>query len=322
MNLNTTSMHQPGNHQFIGNSPEAKRVNRAIKKFAKVDSSVLLVGETGVGKEYIAEKIHLLSRRKNRSFVSINCSALGYTIGKRELFGEETEANGLIQRTIGLLEKANNGVLFLDYIDETSPEHQFELLQVIREMRFRRIGGKDNIPLDVRIISACNGDMEHNIENKKFRKDLIFLLKTLSITVPTLKSRKQDIPELFICFLKNYCHENQLDIPAVPAEIFESILEYDWKGNIRELKDCVENLVMMSPEGELSPEFLPFETHRHPLDFLEIGNLKGVITDVETYLIKKALGKFAGNQVKAARLLGVPEATLRFKMKKHAIPKD
>ncbi len=322
MNLSNTSMHQPGNDRFIGNSPEAKRINRAIKKFAKVDSSVLLVGETGVGKEYIAEKIHLLSRRKNRSFVSINCSALGYTIGKRELFGEETEANGLIQRTIGLLEKANNGVLFLDYIDETSPEHQFELLQVIREMRFRRVGGKDNIPLDVRIISACNSEMEHKIENKKFRKDLYFLLKTLSITVPTLKSRKQDIPELFIYFLKNYCYENQLDIPAVPAEIFESILEYDWKGNIRELKDCVENLVMMSPEGELSTEFLPFETKQHPLDFLEIGNLKGVISDVEVYLIKKALGKFAGNQVKAARLLGVPEATLRFKMKKYAIPRD
>jgi len=322
MNSNTTSMHQPGNHKFIGNSPEAKRINRAIKKFAKVDSNVLLVGETGVGKEYIAEKIHLLSRRKSRSFVSINCSALGYTIGKKELFGEETDANGTIQRTIGLLEKANNGVLFLDYIDETPPEHQFELLQVIREMRFRRVGGKENIPLDVRIISACNGEMEHKIENKKFRKDLYFLLKTLSITVPTLKSRKQDIPELFIYFLTNYCHENQLDIPAVPAEIFESILEYDWKGNIRELKDCVENLVMMSPEGELLTEFLPFKTKRHPLDFLEIGNLKGVISDVEVYLIKKALGKFAGNQVKAARLLDVPEATLRFKMKKYAIPRD
>ena len=322
MNLSNTSMHQPGNYRFIGNSPEAKRINRAIKKFAKVDSSVLLVGETGVGKEYIAEKIHLLSSRKNRPFVSINCSALGYTIGKRELFGEETEANGTIQRTIGLLEKANNGVLFLDYIDETPLEHQFELLQVIREKRFRRIGGKDNIPLDVRIISACNGEMEHNIESKKFRKDLYFLLKTLSINIPALKNRKQDIPELFIYFLKNYCHEKQLDIPAVPAEIFESILEYDWQGNIRELKDCVENLVMMSPEGELSTEFLPFETQRHPLDFLEIGNLKGVISDVETYLIKKALGKFAGNQVKAARCLGVPEATLRFKMKKYAIPKD
>jgi len=322
MNSNNTAMHQPGNHKFIGNSPEAKRINRAIKKFAKVDSSVLVVGEIGVGKEYIAEKIHLLSSRKHRPFVSVNCSALGYTINKRELFGEETETNGTIQRTIGLLEKANHGVLFLDYIDETPPEHQFDFLQVIRENKFRRIGGKENIPLDVRIISACNGDMEHNIESKKFRKDLYFLLKTLSISVPTLKDRKQDIPELFIYFLKNYCRENQFDIPAVPAEIFESILEYDWNGNIRELKDCVENLVMMSPEGELSTEFLPFETKRHPLDFLEVGNLKGAISDVETYLIQKALAKFAGNQVKAARLLGVPEATLRFKMKKYAIPRD
>ena len=108
----------------------------------------------------------------------------------------------------------------------------------------------------------------------------------------------------------------------MPAEIFESILEYDWKGNVRELKNCVENLVVMSPEGELSTEFLPFELKKNPLDFLEISNLKGVISEVETYLIRKALVKFAGNQVKAAKLLGIPEATLRFKMKKYAIPKD
>ncbi|MFQ5676555.1 MAG: sigma 54-interacting transcriptional regulator [bacterium] len=310
------------NHKFLGNSPEAKHINRAIKKFSKVDSSVLLVGETGVGKEYVAQKIHLLSSRKSRPFVTINCSALGYTIDKHEFFGEETEANGTIQRTIGLLEKANGGVLFLDYINEVPAEFQFDLLQVIREKRFRRIGGKENIALDVRIVSACNHDIENDIETGKFRKDLYYLLKTLSINVPTLRDRKQDIPELFIYFLKKYCFENNIEIPAVPAEIFESILEYDWKGNIRELRDCVENLVMMSPEGELSTEFLPFEIKRHPLDFLEVKNLKGVISEVETHLIKKALGKFAGNQVKAARLLGIPEATLRFKMKKYAIPRD
>lgn len=323
MNSNEVPIGQLGeNHKFIGTSPEAKRINRAIKKFSKVDSSVLLLGETGVGKEYIAQRIHALSSRKNRPFVTINCSVLGYTIDKRELFGEETEAHGSIQRTIGLLEKANGGVLFLDYVNETSPDFQFELLQVIREKKFRRVGGKENIALEVRIISACDREMEADIEAGKFRKDLYYSLKTLAISVPPLKRRKQDIPELFIYFLKKYCHENGKEIPAVPAEIFESILEYDWKGNVRELKDCVENLIMMSSNGELSTEFLPFEIKRHPLDFLEVKNLKRVISEVETHLIKKALGKFAGNQVKAARLLGIPEATLRFKMKKYAIPRD
>ncbi|MFQ5823113.1 MAG: sigma 54-interacting transcriptional regulator [bacterium] len=308
--------------KIVGNSPESKRLNRAVKKFSKVDSNILIVGDTGTGKEFIARLIHKNSTRKNRPFLVLNCSALGYTIDKRDLFGEETEEAGTIKRTIGILEKANRGVLLLDNLYDSSSDFQFELIQVIREKKFRRIGGKENILLDIRMISTSNRDMTQDIESENFRKDLYYLLKTLTITIPPLKERKQDIPELFIYFLKKYCHENELEIPAVPAELFESILEYDWKGNIRELQNCVENLVMMSPSGELSTEFLPFEIKRHPLDFLEVKNLKGVISEVETYLIKKALGKFAGNQVKAARLLGIPEATLRFKMKKYAIPKD
>jgi len=322
MDSNDVFSTKPHLQQFIGNSPEAKRTNRAIKKYSKVNSNVLIHGETGTGKEYVARQIHALSSRKSRPFVVLNCSALGHTIDKTDLFGEESEAAGTIQRTIGLLEKANRGVLFLDNVHETSPDFQFELLQVIKEGKFRRVGGKESIPLDVRIIASAEDDMENDINQGLFRKDLYFMLKNLTIGVTPLRQRKQDIPEIFIHFLKSYCQENGLAIPAVPAEIFESILEYDWKGNVRELKNCVENLVMMSPDGELSTDFLPFQIKRHPLDFLEIKNLKGVITEVETYLIRKALVKFAGNQVKAARLLGIPEATLRFKMKKYAIPKD
>lgn len=308
--------------RFIGSSPDSKKINRAIKKFSKATSNILIAGDTGTGKEFIARQIHALSPSKNRPFVVLNCSALGLTIDKKELFGEETERDGAIQRTIGILERANRGILYLKNLEEMPVTFQFELLQVFREQKFRRIGGKESIPLEIRIISSNVRDLSKDIESGKFRKDLYYLLNTLSIKVPPLKERRQDIPELFIYFLKKYCTENGLEIPAVPAEIFESILEYEWKGNIRELKNCVENLVMMSPEGELSTEFLPFEIKRHPLDFLEVKNLKGVISEVETYLIKKALLKFAGNQVKAAKLLGIPEATLRFKMKKYAIPKD
>ncbi len=312
----------PQEKKFIGNSPEAKRINRAIKKLAKLDSNVLLIGDTGTGKEFIARQIHMLHARRNRPFMVLNCSALGITTDKRDLFGEEKEQAGTIQRTIGLLEKANHGTLYLDNVGDMAPDYQFELLQVFREKKFRRIGGSESIPMDIRLIAANTADLEEAVEQGKFRKDFYYLLKGLAMHVPALKERKQDIPELFIYFLKKYCHEHKVEIPAVPAEIFESILEYDWKGNIRELKNCVENLVMMSPNGELSTEFLPFEIKRHPLDFLEVKNLKGVISEVETYLIRKALVKFAGNQVKAARLLGIPEATLRFKMKKYAIPKD
>lgn len=308
--------------KLIGNSPEAKKVNRAIRKYAKVDTNVMIVGDTGTGKEFTARQIHAHSTRKNRPFVSVNCSALGYTIDSKDVYGGELQDAGTVKRTIGLLEKASRGVLFLDNISDAPDDFQFELLQVIKERKFRRVGGTENIPFDARIISSSNPDIEGHIEKDRFRKDLYYLLNPLSIKLIALKDRKQDIPEFFIYFLKMYCMEHEKDVPAVPAEIFESILEYDWKGNVRELRNCVENLVMMSPEGELSPEFLPFEIKRHPLDFLEIKNLKGVISEVETYLIQKALTKFAGNQVKAAKLLGIPEATLRFKMKKYAIPKD
>lgn len=315
-------MNKHQENKFIGNSPEAKRINRAVKRMSKANNNIMIIGESGTGKEHTARVIHSLSPRKKQPFVVLNCSALGYTIDRKELLGEERESSGTMQRSIGLLERANRGILFLDNINETPEEYQFDLLQVIREKKIRRIGGKENIPVDIRFISASSRPMESSIESGTFRKDLYFQLNSLTIGLPALKERKQDIPELFIYFLKQYCQAHDLEIPAVPAEIFESILEYDWKGNVRELKNCVENLVMMSPDGELSTEFLPFEIKRHPLDFLEVKNLKGVITEVETYLIKKALNKFAGNQVKAAKLLGIPEATLRFKMKKYAIPKD
>jgi len=306
----------------IGSSPEAKRLRRAVKKLAKIDSNIFIIGETGTGKEFIARHIYLQSPRRNRSFVEINCSALGKTIEARELYGEDAEGDQAVMRGIGLLEKANKGVLFLDNIGDMSPEYQDEFLRVIRDKRYKRVGGSDNIGVEMRIISTSVRDLMPDIESGKFRKELYYLLNTLTLPIPPLRERKQDIPELFSFFLKKYCEQEGREEPAVHSEIFESILEYEWKGNVRELENTVQNLLMMSPEGELSPDFLPYKIKKHPYDYLEPRNLKGVISEIEIYLIKKALGKFGGNQVKAAKLLGIPEATLRFKMKKYAIPKE
>lgn len=308
--------------EIVGSSPESKRLRRAVKRLTKIDSNVLIVGETGTGKEFLARQMYLASNRRNRGFVEINCSAIGKTLERRDIYGEDTEKDQAMMRTIGLLEKANRGILFLDNIAEMDSSFQYELLQILRDQKFRRIGGSDNINLDVRIVSTSDHDMPLDVESGRFRKDLYFLLNTLTIQIPPIRDRKQDIPELFIHFLKKFCTENNKDVPSVSSEIFESILEYEWNGNVRELENTVYNLVMMSPEGELSPEFLPFKIKRHPLDFLEPRNLKGIVSEVETHLIGKALQKYGGNQVKAARLLGIPEATLRFKMKKYSIPKD
>lgn len=307
---------------IIGSSPEAKRLRRAVKKLAKIDSNIFIIGETGTGKEFIARHIYLQSPRRNRSFVEINCSALGKTIEAKHLYGEDTEGDQAVMRSIGLFEKANRGVLFLDNIGDMSPEYQEDFLRVIRDKKLRRVGGRENIEVEMRIISTSDRDLNPDIESGKFRKELYYLLNTLTLPIPPLRERKQDIPELFSFFLKKYCEQEEREEPAVQSEIFESILEYDWRGNVRELENTVQNLLMMSPEGELSPDFLPYRIKKHPLDFLEPRNLKGVISEIEIYLIKKALGKFGGNQVKAAKLLGIPEATLRFKMKKYAIPKE
>lgn len=307
---------------IIGSSPEAKRLRRAVKKLAKIDSNILIIGETGTGKEFIARHIYQQSPRRNRSFVTINCSSLGKTIDAKDLYGEDLEGEQAVMKNIGLLEKANKSILFLDNISDINPEYQDELLRVIRDKNFKRVEGTDTIEVEMRVISTSDRDLTPDIESGKFKKELYYLLNTLTLPIPPLRERKQDIPELFSYFLKKHCEKEGREEPAVQSEIFESILEYDWTGNVRELENTVQNLLMMSPEGGLSPEFLPFRIKKHPLDFLEPRNLKGVISEIEIYLIKKALSKFGGNQVKAAKLLGIPEATLRFKMKKYSIPKE
>jgi DNA-binding NtrC family response regulator len=275
-----------------------------------------------VGKEFIARQLHLYSARRNRPFVELNCSALGKTICHREIYGEEKQDADPPVQVAGLLEKANRGILFLDNLEDVTPEYQRELLQVLRERKIRRVGGSENVPVDIRIIATSLCNLPEELDSRGFRKELFYLLNTLQVMIPPLRERKQDIPELFIYFLKKFCDEQGRDVPAVPTEMFESIMEYDWRGNVRELENCVHNLLAMSPELQLSTEFLPFRVKHHPLDQLEVKNLKGVINEVETYLIGKALRKFAGNQVKAARLLGIPEATLRFKIKKYQIPRE
>lgn len=307
---------------IIGSSPESRRLRRAVKRLSKIDSNIFVIGETGTGKEFIARHIYNLSSRRNNEFVVLNCAALGKTIDRKDLFGEVSEGDRTASKKVGLLEQANNGILFLDCVNDMSLEYQDEFLRIMRDRKIKKIGGTEPIQIDLRIIATADHDLTTEIERNKFRKEFYFLLNALTLNIPPLRERKQDIPELFSYFLTKYCEKEGREEPAVQSEIFESILEYDWKGNVRELENAIQNLLLMSPEGELSAEFLPFKIKRHPFDFLEPRNLKAVISDIEIYLIRKALGKFGGNQVKASKLLGIPEATLRFKMKKYAIPKE
>ena len=258
----------------------------------------------------------------NNGFVKINCAGLGKTIDEKDINGEDSEGDKAVMQSIGLLEKADSGILFLDNIGDMNSEYQDEFVRILRDKMVRRVGGDVSKKIDFRVISTSDRDLLPEVDSGRFRKELYHLVNELTLVIPSLRERKQDIPELFSFFLKRFCEQEGREEPAVQSEIFESILEYKWKGNIRELENTVQNLVMMSPEGELSPDFLPFRIKKHHFDFLEPRNLKRVVSDLEIFLIKKALGKFGGNQVKAAKLLGVPEATLRFKMKKYAILRD
>ncbi len=301
------------NRPFVGASPEARRLTRTIKRLSKTNNPVLLVGDVGTGKTFGAELIHSLSVRRNQPFLRLNCAALGHTIARNDLLGGKSADS----TKTALLDQLGQGVLFLDNVSDLSSDFQSIILDLMRtkedEAQARAIR--------FRIIAESSRDLAALVRTGRFNSDLYAAFAPHIVKFPPLCERKQDIPELLLYLLKQYCDESQIEIPAVPAEIFEYVMAYDWKGNVTELKNCVETLVMMSPRGQLCLDYLPFDVERHPLDFLEVKDLNKVTSQVEVFLIRKALEKFAGNQVKAARQLGIPEATLRFKIKKYAIEK-
>lgn len=304
---------------LIGQSPQIMATKRLIREIAKTDENCLIIGEIGSGKKFISEEIRKRSKQKNRPLVVLNCTAVGDTITEADLFGEKIEGPRGIERKLGLLEQAKRGIFYMDNVDDLQPEYQQKFVNILKEKKYNKAGEKIFTPVDFRVFAATT---DTNITKKdNFRKDLLVLLNTFSINIPPLGKRKQDIPYLFTHFLEQYCEESDREVPPVPAEIFESLMEYDWLGNVSELQNTVRNLVLMSPEGRLSIEYLPFEIKKHPFEFLEGRDLPDAVHEVERYLIRKSLRRFAGNQTKAARSLNVSEAALRYKMKRYGMSK-
>ena len=302
---------------LIGQSPQVQKIRKMIREIAKTNDPVLLIGEVGVGKSMVASEIHRKSKQKNKPFVTINCTGIQKDKSDGDLFGEQIDGPQGIERKIGLLEQANKGILYLENADELVPEYQQHFLNIIKDHKFFKPTENSFTDINIRIISATSDP--DIAKNGNFRKDLLAELSTFTINIPPLREHKQDIPLLFSQFLERYCEEFEHDIPPVPADIFESLMEYEWTGNVSELRNAVRNLILMSPEGELSVEYLPFEVKKHPFETLLGRDLPDAISEVERYLIKKALRKFAGNQTKAAHALNVSEAALRYKMKKYGL---
>lgn len=280
-------------------------------------STVLIQGESGTGKEILARLIHNLSPRAERPMITVNCGAIHENLLESELFGHEKGAfTGAVKRRIGRCEEADGGSLFLDEIGEMSLPLQVKLLRFLQEREFQRLGGNENIKADVRIISATNRDLEARVREGAFREDLFYRLNVVTMSIPPLRERKDDIPPLIDFFLKKFSSENGKQ-KSVSREARDLLIKYDYPGNVRELENILERSIVISRDGVISVDDLPFRDGvGGPGKKLE-GKMKDSIEALESQMIRDALQQSGSNQSKAAELLGISERMLRYKLKKY-----
>jgi DNA-binding NtrC family response regulator len=302
--------------KIIGESKAIKEVLSTVARVAKSDSTVLIRGESGTGKELVARAIHALGDRASQKFISLSCAAIPETLLESELFGYEKGAfTGATRRKEGRFELADSGTLFLDEIGDLSLETQVKLLRVIESQEFERLGGKETIKVNVRIISATNQDLEKKIKEKSFREDLYYRLNVVSIFIPPLRERKGDILPLVEHFVQKYNQKTGKKIQGITTDAKDILLSYPWPGNIRELENVIERAIVLG-RGEAIDKsdlaYLSFQkTEQFPSDFS--------LRELEKSQILKVLEKTEGNLTQAAELLGIHRNTLRLKIKEYEI---
>jgi transcriptional regulator with PAS, ATPase and Fis domain len=294
-------------------------------RVAASTATVLLRGESGTGKELVAKAIHYNSPRAGFPLIKVNCAALPETLLESELFGHEKGAfTGAAVKRIGRFEAADKGTLFLDEIGELTPAMQVKLLRVLQEHEFERLGGNQTIKTDVRVIAATNRDIEKAIQEGAFREDLYYRLNVVSIVIPPLRERREDIPGLLSHFISKYAGENKKQIADVSSEARDLLMRYAYPGNVRELENIIERAVVLSKKGTLSTADLPIHVRTAMgEDALPTRNRKGSLNEtldtVERGLILEALKESGNIQTRAAEKLGISERVLRYKLKKYRI---
>jgi len=310
---------------IIGKSDSMVEIYQMISKVADTDSTILLQGESGTGKELVARTIHHNSARRDHPFVPVNCGAIPAELLESELFGHERGAfTGAIATRLGRFERAHKGTLFLDEVSEMPLHLQVKLLRVLQEREFERVGGNKTIQVDVRIISASNRDLEEAIEKETLREDLYYRLNVIPIVIPPLRHRKDDIPILLAHFLKKKCTAKKAPLYEISDEAMKIFLNYRWPGNIREMENIVERIVILKQsDGPITTKDIPSKLKKikdlntFPLDIPEDGiKLAEFLYDLENMFIEKALGRTGGVKSKAAELLGINRTTLIEKLKK------
>ncbi len=316
--------------QIVGQSEAMQKVFDVVRKVADAKSNVLICGESGTGKELIARAIHYNSARSPMPFVAVNCSAVPETLLESELFGHmKGSFTGAVANKAGLFEVANGGTIFLDEIGDTTPTIQVKLLRVIQEREFRRVGGSQDMKVDVRIIAATNRELEKAVADGSFREDLYYRLDVIPIRLPPLRLRTGDIPLLVKHFLEKFAQESGKVAPTLTPEAIQVLLSHEWRGNVRELENLIERVVAFSSGGPVSEADVKGWLHRAlapaaqpgvPTDLPEDGlDLEELINGIEKDLLIKALERSKWVKKKAARLLKLNTRSFRYRLEKYAI---
>jgi DNA-binding NtrC family response regulator len=332
---------------LIGSGPAMERVYRLTRQVARSNASVLLLGETGTGKELIAKAIHRLSPRGSGPFVRVNCGALAENLLESELFGHVRGAfTGAVANRTGRFEAAHTGTVFLDEINSTSPKLQLKLLRVLQEHEFERVGDTQTIRVDTRVIAASNRDLLDETEAGRFREDLYYRLNVVTIDLPPLRERREDVPALVDYFLKIYNDENSRHVPFVAPAAMRALTDYSWPGNVRELQNYIERAVVLATGDELTPDLLPeavlggkprrigrhltdpeslaAELVRQGIESAgpEAENLHAaVVSRVERELLVQVMAACNNVRIKAADRLGINRNTLLKKLKEYGLEK-
>lgn len=307
---------------IIGKSPSMENVFRMVEAIKDSSTNVLIVGETGTGKELLANAIHYTSRRHYRPFVPVNCAAIPRELLEAEFFGHEKGSfTGAVSRRIGKFEEANTGTLFLDEIGELEVPLQSKILRAIQEKEIERIGGNRKIKTDIRLIASTNRDLAKEVKSKNFRPDLYYRLNVVQIKLPPLRDRKSDIPLLVTHFIDKFAQREKKNVSYISPDVMNIFLNYSWPGNLRELENVIERAVVLAKKEEIGIRSIPNEIKKEVKNRSALKKSLKPLKEIEFEMIIQAIDAFNGNKSKAAQALGITRKALYNRLK-HISSKD
>ncbi len=309
---------------IIGDSAELHAVFDVVKRAAPTKATVLILGESGTGKELVAQAIHEESPRKDKAFIKVNCAALSESLLESELFGHEKGSfTGAVGRREGRFELADGGTLFLDEIGEITPTLQIKLLRVLQTREFERVGGITTVKVDVRLVAATNRDLAAEVKAGRFREDLYYRLNVVAVTLPPLRTRKGDIPQLVNHFIDKYARSYGKEIRGLAPGTLNALLSHDWPGNVRELENVVERAVVLAPETELTADDLPATLKGpRPRDRAVGALIPGAsLHEIEREAILRTLEMVNGSTSAAAEVLGISVRKIQYRLKEYGAGK-